>query len=173
MGQREAVIQIAQAQVGLNPGGDKFWQYMGYTQHVEWCASFLSWVMNEAGLTAAQWTQSGGVLQIHSGAVARGDILPATAIIIPGDIVFFEWRNPGDGPDHIGIVESVTATTVTTIEGNILVNGVDNVGRQTWNKSSSYIWDYARPQYTGGTLDPWLRKAAAGMVLGLKRRRIR
>lgn len=172
MGQREAVLAIAQAQVGINPGGDKFWQYMGYDHHVEWCASFLSWVMNEAGLTAAQWTQSGGVLQIYNGAVGRGDILPSGSIINPGDIVFFEWRNPGDGPDHIGIIEEVDSASFTTIEGNILVNGIDNVGRQTWSKSSHYIWDFARPAYTT-VLDPWHKKAAAGMILGLKRRRIK
>ena len=172
MGQRQAVVSIAESQIGINPGGDKFWQYMGYTQHVEWCASFLSWVMNEAGLTAAQWTQSGGVLQIYNGAVARGDIIQVTDPIglQPGDIVFFEWRNPGDGPDHIGIIYSTTSTTITTIEGNILVNGVDNVGTQVWNKSSSYIWAYARPQYTSA-LDPWHKRAAAAAVLGVKRRR--
>lgn len=170
MGQREAVLSIAQAQVGVNPGGNKFWQYMGYPSHVEWCASFLSWVMNEAGLTMAQWTQSGGVLQIYNGAVNRGDILSDPNDLQPGDVVFFEWRNPGDGPDHIGIVETITTTTITTIEGNVLVDGVDNVGRQTWNKNSSYIWAYAAPQYTGG-LSPYIKRAAAGLILGVKRRR--
>ncbi len=172
MGQREDVISIAASQIGVNPGGDKFWQYMGYTHHVEWCASFLSWVMNEAGLTTSQWTQSGGVLQIYNGAVARGDILATGAALQPGDVVFFEWRNPGDGPDHIGIIQSISGDMLTTIEGNILVNGVDNVGTQIWNRNSVYIWAFARPQYTStGPLDPWHRKAAAALLVAIKRKR--
>ena len=171
MGQREDAVAIAASQIGINPGGDKFWQYMGYTHHVEWCASFLSWVMNEAGLTAAQWTQSGGVLQVYNGAVARGDILASGAALQPGDVVFFEWRSPGDGPDHIGIIQSVSGSIFTTIEGNILVNGVDNVGTQTWSRDSVYVWAFARPAYTGGSLDPWHRKAAAALLLAIKRKR--
>ena len=168
MGQRETAVQVAAAQIGINPGGDKFWQYMGYTHHVEWCASFMSWVMNEAGLTSSQWTQSGGVLQMYNGAVSRGEIISAVMPVQTGDVVFFEWRNPGDGPDHVGIVQSVNGDNLVTIEGNILVNGVDNVGTQHWTRTSSYVWAIARPAYTSSSLDPWHRKAAAAIM---KRRR--
>lgn len=66
----------------------------------------------------------------------------------PGYIIVFNWDDstqPNDGAaDHIGIVESVSSTSFTTIEGNM--NG-GLVGRRTINIGNGYIRGYAIPKY--------------------------
>lgn len=49
----------------------------------------------------------------------------------PGAIIFYVW-NPTDGPDHVGIVESVSGETLTVIEGNKtnISTGKSEVGRR-------------------------------------------
>ena len=42
---------------------------------------------------------------------------------LPGDIVFFDWEGKGIA-DHVGIVESVAADHLNTIEGNTSPEGV-------------------------------------------------
>lgn len=65
----------------------------------------------------------------------------------PGDIICYNWDNssqPNDGyADHIGIVESVSGNTITTIEGNYK----DSVGRRVIPVGWGYIRGYARPRY--------------------------
>ncbi|MBR1525598.1 MAG: peptidoglycan-binding protein [Prevotella sp.] len=57
-----------------------------------------------------------------------------------GDQIFFY---SGGGINHTGIVESVSGSTVTTIEGNTS----DMVARRTYTIGSSYIAGYGRPKY--------------------------
>ena len=40
------IVLVAKAQIG-NEGGDKFWKWYGFENHVEWCACFVSWCANE------------------------------------------------------------------------------------------------------------------------------
>lgn len=58
----------------------------------------------------------------------------------PGDQIFFDY---GGGIAHTGIVESVSTTSVTTIEGNTS----DMVARRTYNLNNSSIAGYGRPRY--------------------------
>ena len=43
------IVAIAKSQVG-NIGGETYWRWYGFTSRVEWCACFVSWCANEAGL---------------------------------------------------------------------------------------------------------------------------
>lgn len=69
----------------------------------------------------------------------------------PGDIIVYNWdqkTQPNDGyADHIGIVESVSGNTITTIEGNYK----DSVGRRTIAVGNGQIRGYARPKYAKST----------------------
>ncbi len=58
----------------------------------------------------------------------------------PGDQIFF--GTAGD-EEHTGIVESVSATTITTIEGNTS----NQVARRTYAINSSYVSGFGRPRY--------------------------
>lgn len=40
------IILVAKAQIG-NEGGDKFWKWYGFEEHVHWCACYVSWCANE------------------------------------------------------------------------------------------------------------------------------
>lgn len=66
----------------------------------------------------------------------------------PGDIIFYDWEDTGtkdnEGQsDHVGIVEKVSGTTITVIEGNY-----SNVcKRRTLKVNSRYIRGYGVPKY--------------------------
>ena len=49
------LVNIAKSQLG-NEGGEKFWSWYGFTSREEWCACFVSWCADQAGLI-----QSGAV----------------------------------------------------------------------------------------------------------------
>ena len=111
------MVRIALEQVG-NVGGEKFWSWYGFKSRVEWCAVFVSWVANEAGLI-----ESGVIPKFAS--VRTGvswfkmmnRYKDNNYIPTAGDIIFFDWENDGF-PDHVGIVEKVDDSIVYTIEGN-------------------------------------------------------
>ncbi|MDE6041481.1 MAG: peptidoglycan-binding protein [Muribaculaceae bacterium] len=75
----------------------------------------------------------------------------------PGDLIFFDWDLDG-GPNHVGLVKSVTASQVTTIEGNTSdqtkVNKEDGVYVKTYSRSYKYILAYAEPAYPSTTVAP-------------------
>ena len=75
-------------------------------------------------------------------------------------MVFFDW--PGDGIDriqHVGLVESVTATSITTIEGNTSGSDVgsqdngDGVWRRTRPRNRSIV-GYGLPAYSPARPQP-------------------
>ena len=119
------IVAVALSQVG-NVGGQPYWSWYGFSFRVEWCACFVSWCANECGyidagtvprfsscVQGSRWFKDQGLWQDRS-------FTPTS-----GDIVFFDWDDPGgysgpqDGvPDHVGIVEKVENGRVYTIEGN-------------------------------------------------------
>ncbi len=137
------VVEIALSQVG-NVGGVPYWTWYGYTSRVEWCAIFVSWVMNEAGyiesgiipkfsvcLTGVNWFKAIG--QWHN----KG-YLPKEA-----DIIFFDWENDGS-VDHVGIVEKVDNNIIYTIEGN---SSGDTCRQQRYSINSNLIYGFGTPVY--------------------------
>lgn len=132
------IVQIAQSQIG-NIGGRPYWSWYGFDSRVEWCACFVSWCMNEAGLiengsvpkfaycpTGIQWFKE------HQQWKPRGSIPQ------PGDVIFFDWQVDGIS-DHVGIVERVEGNIVYTIKGN----SINNECRQrNYEVNSRYIYGY-------------------------------
>jgi hypothetical protein len=136
------LIEIAETQLG-NVGGETYWRWYGFSSRVPWCAIFVSWVADQAGLIEAgiipkfsscaagvQWFQSRGQWQ-------GGGFTPA-----PGDIIFFDWNGSGTA-DHVGIVERVENGYVHTIEGN----SSDSVRRRSYPLNSNRIMGYGIPAY--------------------------
>lgn len=77
--------------------------------------------------------------------IEDGNITPK-----PGDIIVYSWghKQPNNGySDHIGIVEHVCGTSITTIEGNYK----DSVARRTLAVGDGNIRGYARPLYASET----------------------
>ncbi|MEG0709305.1 MAG: lysozyme family protein [Longicatena sp.] len=111
------IVDIALSQVG-NVGGKPYWEWYGFNSRVEWCACFISWCAEQAGLiengiipkfaycpTGIQWFKDKGRWQ-------NRNYVPTS-----GDIIFFDWENDGIS-DHVGIVEKVENNIIYTIEGN-------------------------------------------------------
>jgi len=137
-----SMVEIAASQIG-NVGGEPYWRWYGFSSRVAWCATFVSWVADQAGYIEAgsfprfascavgvQWFRSRGLWQ------GRG-YTPA-----PGDIIFFDWQ-PDGVVDHVGIVERVEGGYVHTIEGN----SSDSVRRRSYRLDSNRIVGYGVPAY--------------------------
>ena len=109
------IVDIAKSQVG-NVGGQPYWSWYGFDYRVEWCACFVSWVLNQAGYSEPKFAacQSQGIPYFSSNGrwANRG-----YKDIAPGDVIFFDWE--GDGiSDHVGIVIGTDGSRVYTVEGN-------------------------------------------------------
>lgn len=120
-GQSALMISIAKSQIGTE-GGEKYWRWYGFTEPVDWCACFVSWCADEAGLIeegavpkfaevneGIRWFQKQGR---WIDAAEESDYKPE-----PGTLVFFDWEQDGVA-DHVGIVEIYRRGVVYTVEGN-------------------------------------------------------
>lgn len=136
------LVTIAKSQLG-NEGGQKFWSWWGFTERQEWCACFVSWCADQAGLiqkgvvpkfslctAGVDWFRENGKWQ-------SGGSVPT-----PGTIIFFDWDHDGSS-DHVGIVESCDGTTVHTIEGN----SGDAVRQNSYTVNSQSILGYGLVAY--------------------------
>ena len=114
-----------------------------------WCATFVSAVSIKCGLTKLIPTECGCGQMIELfqklGAWNENDAY----VPKPGDVIFYDWQDSGSGdntgwPDHVGIVEAVSGSTITVIEGN----KSDSVSRRTLQVGGKYIRGYGVPKYT-------------------------
>ena len=109
-----------------NVGGQPYWSWYGFNYRVDWCAIFVSWCANECGyIDAGVIPKFAGCVQGSRWFKERGLWQDRSYTPNPGDIIFFDWNDPGgfsgpqDGvPDHVGIVERVENGRVYTVEGN-------------------------------------------------------
>ena len=108
-------VDIALSQAG-NVGGQPYWSWYGFNSRVEWCACYVSWVLNQAGYSEPKFAacQSQGVPYFSSNGrwANRG-----YKDIAPGDVIFFDWEGDGSS-DHVGIVIGTDGSRVYTVEGN-------------------------------------------------------
>lgn len=75
-----------------------------------------------------------------------------------GDVAFFDFPDPKARIQHVGIVESFTATTVTCIEGNTSSGRAgsqdDGGGVFRRTRPRSHVVGYGRPPFTGVDTPP-------------------
>lgn len=109
------LMELAKQEVG-NIGGEKYWGYYGFTEHIEWCAAFVSWIYGQAGKSEPLFfgCESGGA-QWFKERDQWGD--SDYEDIAPGDSIFFDWDLNGTA-DHVGLVVGTDGDNVYTIEGN-------------------------------------------------------
>lgn len=116
-----------------------------------WCDTFVSFVMIEAGATALTGTECG--VERHVAIFSQLGIWNENGAMAPkpGDIIVYNWDDssqPNNGfADHIGFVEKVSGGMITTIEGN----KHNVVARRTIPVGYGYIRGYARPKYGSAT----------------------
>lgn len=159
MARASDVVRVAAAEVGVaeSPANSNCVKYNDwyYGRQVRgaaypWCAAFVSWVLAQAGAGALA-ARSASCPAIKSDAQRRGIYHSGSAGIAPGDLVLYQFDRDAD-PDHIGIVESVSGSSIVAIEGNTSLTSNDNGGavmRRT--RSKGLIMGYVRPAYDGAS----------------------
>ena len=136
------LVTIAKSQLG-NEGGEKFWSWWGFTERQEWCACFVSWCADQAGLIQKEAVPkfsvcTDGVALFQAKRKWQG----GGSVPTPGSLIFFDWNQDG-ASDHVGIVESCDGTTVHTIEGN----SGDAVKQNNYTVNSQSILGYGLVAY--------------------------
>lgn len=124
----ETLLSVARGQIGYSrwddpePGskyGRWFAEKTGEAYYgrsgVPYCAMFVSWCANRAGVSCAGFPGAYCPTMLQAGIDADDDYSASNAE--PGDIVYFDWQSDGVS-DHVGIVESNNGSYLTTIEGN-------------------------------------------------------
>ena len=166
--QIEDLIAVATTQIGYTEGNST--SQMGgtsggsgnYTKYGKWyginpgawCAMFVSWCANQAGIPKTtitshascdigmQWFQKNGYWQWSP--ACGGTYQPKR-----GDIIYFRTNtNQVTDSTHVGIVYNSDASKVYTIEGN----ASNKCQTKSYALSSAYIIGYGTPPYTGTTV---------------------
>lgn len=137
------LLEIALAEEGYrewtNSNDTKYgeWNNCNYEA---WCATFVSWCLNNAGVPKSIAIRSISVRVYETTYRAKdqfylkGDYQPQ-----PGDLIIFSSA----GASHIGIVVSSDATTVYTIEGNTS----NMVAQRSYPLDYEQITGYIKPNY--------------------------
>ena len=118
MALKDKIVNIADAEKGNGekPNGSNCTKYSKMC--VAWCALFATWVWRKAGVNIPQYAFTGDVYnwgKRKGKSYGKANLKKATK----GDVLLF-----GTGPSstktstHIGIVKSVSGSSVTLIEGN-------------------------------------------------------
>lgn len=146
-----SAVKAAAGQIGYRESAGNHTKFntwlgsIGGTTGYPWCASFLSWVMNQSG-NGAYAPRTASCLVAVAWFKQRGRWHGTPAV---GDWVMY---GPGGGT-HTELVVGVTSTTITTIGGNTSgsLNGQyfngDGVYRKVIARSASRIYGYGRPLY--------------------------
>ena len=130
---RTDLLSVARSQLGYIEGGEAgdfggsgstgvrdnyteyiYWYFGDASAHGDnyaWCAAFVSWCANRAGISTETIPKFARV-QSEGQATFKswGRLRPSTYIPEPGDLIFYV--------NHVGIVESVDEDGITSIEGN-------------------------------------------------------
>jgi hypothetical protein len=152
-----AAIKAAEREIGTRETGTNRVKYNDWLGRIDgyphggygypWCASFLSWIADQAGGRAGtDYPRTAGCLVAVDWFRRRGRWSTTPHA---GDWVFY---GPSGGT-HVELVVKVSSGSIVTIGGNTsgslegqYFNG-DGVYRKTVSRSSSRIYGYGRPDY--------------------------
>lgn len=144
----EQVLDVARSQLGTAEtpiNRTKYGQWYGMDGQ-PWCAMFVSWVFDQAGLPIPA-KQPKGFAYCPDGVnyfkrIRRWFDRPEV-----GDVVFYTFDHDGLA-DHVGIVEAVISDdSITAIEGNTNAAGSSNGDRVMRRVRSRGIMGFGRPAY--------------------------
>lgn len=161
--QRADIVAIAQTQVGYHEGSlegttngsDNFTKYnkelyaIGGSYKYMWCQSFIAWCAIKADVPSSVIKRTAGTVDAMDFFKAQGVWQGRSYTPQSGDIIYFTSSSSNSGY-HVGIVESVSGSTINTIEGNYS----NKVARHSVTVGSSSIVGYGVPNYHVPDPDP-------------------
>lgn len=128
-----------------------------------WCAAFVSAVGAACGLTGVLLPECACEPMIALYKAADRFEEADDAVPRPGDLIFYDWQDPGTGDcrgeaDHVGLVTEVDGDLLTVIEGN----RSHAVGLRKIYAGARFIRGFARPDYASAATeeDPPARPGA-------------
>ena len=161
---RNKVLQTANAELGISehpPGSNKskYGQWYGSGLNGQkWCAMFVSWVFDQAGIPLGNIQTKNGIhhcQSAHNYYKSKGRL---TANPQEGDIVIYDWSGDGHA-DHIGIFKTWADTNKTILEayeGNTSQGNDSDGGKVMLRKRSrNLVKSFIDPGvYTDGNVTP-------------------
>ncbi len=167
--QRVDLVTVAKSQIGYHEGNNSndidgksqgknnYTKYgLWFGRQDAWCAIFVSWCANKAGISNDIIAKSVWPSSDDFGCVWHGRNADRTEGInytpVPGDLIIFDWKSNNfctKSPasfygDHVGIVTEVAGGIVYTVEGN----SNNKVRAKQYSLSDENIKGYAVPNYT-------------------------
>ena len=143
---RQAIINVARGELGYHETGDNITKYGAWygLQGQPWCAMFVSWCANQAGVSTSAICKYAGCTTGRNWFKNKGVYKKRSSGYTPrkGDLIFFT-DDSGSSCCHSGIVTSVSGGKVNTIEGNTS----DQVACRSYDLGKSRIDGYATPNY--------------------------
>ncbi len=175
----QEVLNIAKKEIGYRVNRGQASKYgiwygeLGFDT-AAWCAMFVSWCFEKAGMPLPPIQNSKGFAYCPYGVSYFKNKRQFYRTPQIGDIVFFDWG--GDRiSDHVGLVEEIYPTYLKTIEGNTSITNQSNGGgvmRRTRYYPSCL--GFARPDYEERSIDwngfyleltsPFTRRREVGIV---------
>lgn len=106
----------------------------------DWCAAFVSVVAHQCGLAGDEFPYEVSTYYQLQWAKREGKL--NHKYCAPNDLILFDWSGNGV-PQHVGFVVDVTATHITSIEGNRR----DSVGFRTIRRDSPTVLGFVAVPY--------------------------
>lgn len=160
--QADALVDIAKSQLGVkerSSGSDDIkyndWYYgrrvsNSYSGQYAWCAAFVSWCANQAGIPQSIIPKTAGTTNMKDLLIRQG----GTAHLrtsgyhpVHGDIIFF-GANAGT---HVGIVDYTSGNTIYYIDGNNTQTNPHGVHYSSRTFSRTDVWGFVTPNYSGSS----------------------
>jgi hypothetical protein len=144
------VVSVAKGEVGTKETPSNYVKYNDWYYGKShsggadkpWCAAFVSWVGNQAGIPTSIIPKDASTKSAYSKLINNGGkISPSESQ--GGDIIFFTKNGAASGIYHTGIVTGNDNSKISTVEGN----SSDMVAERSYSVSDSKLL-LARPQYT-------------------------
>lgn len=163
---RTDIVNIAKSQVGYHEGNNSS-QIKGnssgsgnYTEYGRWygmqdmwCAMFVSWCANNAGVSTsvipkhAATTVGLQKFKDWGRAYSRANVAAGNYTPKAGDIIYFKSSRTSAVTNHVGIVTKFSGGKVYTVEGN----SSNKVTEKSYQISNTYIVYICSPNYNGNS----------------------
>lgn len=158
---RSKVLETAKAELGIvespaNSNKTKYGQWYNLNG-VKWCAIFVSWVFDKAGVPLGNIQSAKGIhhcQSAHNYYKSKGMLTTAPE---PGDIVIYDWEGNGHA-DHIGIFirwKNSQKTLLEAYEGNTSQGNNSDGGKvMLRERSRNIVKSFINPGiYTNSTVE--------------------